>query len=207
MHYTSRQDFPGTLPDTKTQYCWHCKSPGAQKTGTDPVEHACAVCGRTSPRVLIHDPNMQAYFDDNGRLVHESCGFILVRRDGKLLLFKRTKFPYLLTIPAGHLEQGEDPAVCAVRETEEEVGVTPTESVELFNGTIEGDSCLGGADIHLWYAYGSLLGDDASVKLDGEGSSWGWYDRAELNAENTVQPLLYLLADKEVIDKLQRLTA
>jgi ADP-ribose pyrophosphatase YjhB (NUDIX family) len=148
---------------------------------------------------------MQMHFDNNGRLIHESCGVIITNRAGKLLLFKRTKFPYLLTIPAGHLEIGEAPLTCAGRETEEEIGVRPENLIELFVGDIEGDSCLGGADIHHWYAYGCVVDDAIKVQLDGEGLSWGWYDKQDLSSKNTVQPVMYLIGKDEVTRRLDGL--
>lgn len=202
MTYTSRHDFPETLPDAKTQYCWQCKAPGAYKAGTDPVRYQCDACGQASERVLIYDPNMQQYFDEQDRLVHESCGVFIQRADGKLLLFQRTKFPYLLTIPAGHLEQGEDPLEAAIRETEEEVGIRPDELTLLYKGTIEPEPCLGGADIHHWHAYACRVEGDNHVQLDEEGSGWGWYSTNNLTDENTVQPVMYLLRQEAVLKKL-----
>jgi ADP-ribose pyrophosphatase YjhB (NUDIX family) len=203
MRYTSRQDFPPIFPSTKTQYCWQCKTPGAVKIGTDPVTYDCQACGRQSERVLIFDPNMQMHFDDKARLVHESCGVFVTRADGKLLLFKRTKFPYLLTIPAGHMEIGEAADDCARRETEEEVGISPGTLTRAYTGDIVGDSCLGGADIHHWHAYACLAEAAAEIRLDAEGSAWNWYDIGELTAENTVQPVMFLLQDSAVRGALE----
>lgn len=45
-------------------------------------------------------------------------------KDGKIILVKQHRFPhgYVLEIPAGTLEKGEDVKVCAFRELEEETG-------------------------------------------------------------------------------------
>lgn len=196
MNYTKRSDFPAELPDKKTQYCWICHSSGAIRRDQDGiVSYFCDTCGASSPRVLIYDPQMIAWFDGKDRLVHESCGVFLKRSDEKLLLFKRTKFPYLLTIPAGHLEINEQPDLCAIRETEEEVGLKVAEIKKVFEGNIEGDSCLGGADIHKWHAYVADINptQENDIKLDEEGSGWDWYDISDLNKENTVQPVLYII--------------
>ncbi len=198
MPYTRRSDFPDTLPVIQTYYCWTCHAPGASRRDLDDgtVAYTCSICGGQSARVLIHDPIMSAWFDDQERLVHESCGIFITRGDGKLLLFQRTKFPYLLTIPAGHLEAGEAPDVCAVRECKEEVGIEASQVRNVFEGTIEGDSCLGGADIHKWHAYETTIDSiqEAAIQLDEEGSSWGWYSQNELHSDNTVYPVLHLLA-------------
>ncbi|MBX6334239.1 NUDIX hydrolase [Candidatus Saccharibacteria bacterium] len=141
---------------------------------------------------------MQQYFDEQDRLVHESCGVFLIKADSKLLLFRRTKFPYLLTIPAGHLVIGEDPKTAALRETREEVGIALSRLEKIFEGVIEGDSCQGGADIHHWNAFAGVVDNTVNVTLDSEGTSWGWFDRRELTEHNTVQPVLHLLAQEKV---------
>lgn len=202
MKYTTRQKFPAALPQSKIWYCWHCGAAGAQKTEGG---YMCTAYGHTEERVLIYDPNMAMSFDEKDRLVHESAGVIVVRDDGKVLLFKRTKFPRLLTIPAGHIEVGENALVAASREMEEEIGVSPEKLVLLFDGDIAGDSCVGGADIHHWHAYGYKMEGNEKVHLDEEGSSWGWYTSHELSEENTVMPVLYLLRQNDVVEGLRGL--
>lgn len=199
MNYTTRKDFPEILPKIKTFYCWTCRSTDVFKeTAADGVvNYICKDCGESTPRVLIYDSNMQQHFDGQDRLVHESCGIFLVNKNRKVLLFKRLKYPYLLTIPAGHLEVGESPSGCAIRETFEEVGVVVNNLELVFCGDIEGDSCLGGADIHHWNAYITRIDDDFKVKLDEEGCGWGWYDTSDLKITNTVRPVLILLSKLE----------
>jgi 8-oxo-dGTP pyrophosphatase MutT (NUDIX family) len=203
--YTNRSDFPEQLPTTKTQYCWQCHAPGAYKIEGERVAYACKKLDEISDRVLIYDPNMQAHFDKQKRLVHESCGVFLVGPSGDLLLFKRRKYPFLLSIPAGHLELGEQPDRCAARETEEEVGIHVGNLSLLFTGNIVGDRCLGGADIHHWNAYGALIAHDVQAQLDGEGSSWGWYNPTALTRKNTVQPVIYLLQRPGIREKIMEL--
>lgn len=208
MSFTVRSDFPAILPTEHTDYCFSC-----HQTGTTVARQvdgkkmfSCSACGKTNQRLLIYDPAMVSYFDTQQRLVHESCGVIPVRTDGKLLLFERVKYPFLLTIPAGHLEPGEDVMVCAGREMAEEIGITPTELEQIFAGAIEGDSCMGGADIHFWHAYIAVLDTTVTPSLTGdEGQKWGWYSLDELTESNTVQPLLHILADETVRQKLLNL--
>lgn len=61
-------------------------------------------------------------------VVHRGSAVIVpVFDDGTLALVKQYRHAagkYLLEIPAGSLEKGEDPKTCARRELEEEVGVT-----------------------------------------------------------------------------------
>jgi 8-oxo-dGTP diphosphatase len=53
--------------------------------------------------------------------------YMLLERDGRLLLLRRVKdaayAPLLLCPPSGHVEQGEDVATAVIRETAEETGI------------------------------------------------------------------------------------
>ena len=56
---------------------------------------------------------------------HPGGASVVYVREGKILLVRQFRYPYLeetLEIPAGKLEKGEDPAVTAARELEEEAG-------------------------------------------------------------------------------------
>jgi ADP-ribose pyrophosphatase len=51
-----------------------------------------------------------------------------VTDDGKIILVKQFRYPFkekVLELPAGKLDEGEDPQICAVRELEEETGYKP----------------------------------------------------------------------------------
>lgn len=53
---------------------------------------------------------------------------VAVKDDGKIILVKQFRHPLqqaILELPAGKLDKGEDPQVCAVRELEEETGYKP----------------------------------------------------------------------------------
>ena len=57
---------------------------------------------------------------------HPGGACVLYVRDGKILLVRQFRYVYgeeLLEIPAGKLNPGEDPAVTAARELEEETGL------------------------------------------------------------------------------------
>jgi phage-related protein (TIGR01555 family) len=76
--------------------------------------------------------------DSNG-----SCG-VLIIKDGKVLTGVRLN-DYgrgLICGPGGHIEDGETARDAAIRETQEEFGITPTELIELGTGPEEPDSKL-----------------------------------------------------------------
>ena len=57
---------------------------------------------------------------------HKGGSAVLVEKDGKILFVKQFRYAYkkeLLEIPAGKLDEGEDPMVTARRELEEECGI------------------------------------------------------------------------------------
>ena len=59
---------------------------------------------------------------------HPGGACVLFVREGKILLVRQFRYAYgeeLLEIPAGKLNPGEDPAVTAARELEEETGYIP----------------------------------------------------------------------------------
>ena len=66
---------------------------------------------------------------------HSGGSAVLYVEDGKVLLVKQFRYAYgkeIYEIPAGKLEKGEDPAVTAKRELEEETGYVAKNLKELF---------------------------------------------------------------------------
>lgn len=60
-------------------------------------------------------------------------GIIPLTRDNKVLMVRQYRYPMeeeLLEIPAGKLDEGEDPLTCAVRELSEETGCTAGEYID-----------------------------------------------------------------------------
>ena len=67
---------------------------------------------------------------------HSGGSAVVCERDGKILMVKQFRYPYgeeILEIPAGKLNQGEDPAKTALRELEEEGGVKAERVEKLFD--------------------------------------------------------------------------
>ena len=55
-----------------------------------------------------------------------SAGYVILRDEGKVLLMKRQNTGFrdgYWSVPAGHVDQGEDLKTATVRETKEEIGV------------------------------------------------------------------------------------
>ncbi len=67
---------------------------------------------------------------------HSGGSAILCEKDGKILLVKQFRYPYgevIYEIPAGKLNEGEDPAQTAIRELEEEGGIIADKVEKLFD--------------------------------------------------------------------------
>lgn len=91
---------------------------------------------------------------------------------------------------------GEASKEAAIRETKEEVGIDLPDAKLIFAGLIKQDECMGGADIHQWYLYLSKV-ETAEVKLDDEGSRFGWFTLDNL-PDNITFPVRYLLGQNAV---------
>lgn len=64
------------------------------------------------------------------------AGIVALDEDGRILLVEQYRAPYdevTLEIPAGKLEPGEDPAICAERELSEETGGTAEKIIPFGN--------------------------------------------------------------------------
>ncbi|MFZ2593359.1 MAG: NUDIX hydrolase [Minisyncoccia bacterium] len=195
---TTRDAFPEVLPTVSTRYCFSCGADAvsSQKSG-DVTKYLCATCGVVSDRFLTWDPILKATFDANNRLVHYGGGAFVRNPEGKFLLIRQAKFPFLWTIPGGHLEVGEDPKLCALREVQEETSLIMTDMTMLFEGVLEGDSCVGGADVHFWYLYlGTAKG--TVVTQDAEVTGSRWVSLSEIDTTTITYPLQFFLANDSV---------
>ena len=67
---------------------------------------------------------------------HSGGSAVYCEKDGKILLVKQFRYPYkeeLYEIPAGKLNQGEDPMQTAIRELEEEGGIRAKRVEKMFD--------------------------------------------------------------------------
>ena len=104
------------------------------------------VNGKEAWREVVHHPGASAVvaIDDDRRIIMEKQ-------------FRYALNDYLLEIPAGKLDAGEDPLVCAKRELEEETGIVASEWISL--GTIATSPGFCNEVIHLYVAKGLSKGE------------------------------------------------
>ena len=104
------------------------------------------VNGKEAWREVVHHPGASAIvaIDEENRIIMEKQ-------------FRYALSDYLLEIPAGKLDKGEDPLVCAKRELEEETGIIASEWISL--GTIATSPGFCNEVIHLYVAKGLSKGE------------------------------------------------
>lgn len=104
------------------------------------------VNGKEAWREVVHHPGASAV--------------VAIDEDNRIIMEKQFRYAlndYLLEIPAGKLDAGEDPLVCAKRELEEETGIIASEWISL--GTIATSPGFCNEVIHLYIAKGLSKGE------------------------------------------------
>ena len=104
------------------------------------------VNGKEAWREVVHHPGASAV--------------VAIDEDNRIIMEKQFRYAlndYLLEIPAGKLDAGEDPLVCAKRELEEETGIIASEWIGL--GTIATSPGFCNEVIHLYVAKGLSKGE------------------------------------------------
>ena len=103
------------------------------------------VNGKEAWREVVHHPGASAV--------------VAIDEDNRIIMEKQFRYAlndYLLEIPAGKLDAGEDPLVCAKRELEEETGIIASEWISL--GSIATSPGFCNEVIHLYVAKGLSKG-------------------------------------------------
>jgi len=77
----------------------------------------------------------------------------LIKKEGKILLLFRKKFPIGWAPPAGHIEEGETPDAALIREIQEEVGLRIISSKLLIGQKEFPNSCSRGYKKHDWWVF------------------------------------------------------
>ena len=132
---------------------------------------------------------------DDDHLYRRGVGVMLLNRDGKVFVAARVDNPDdAWQMPQGGMDEGEEPWATALRELEEETGITPglVEKIaecperlrydlpEEWRGKVWGGKWRG--QLQHWFL-ARFLGSDEDVRLDRhdpEFRDWKWVDPAEV---------------------------
>ncbi len=149
----------------------------------------------TNNRAFIFSPTTKWDFAEHGELRHYTVGAILWRKYGnekQYCLFRRRTHPIgYYTIPAGHLEMGEEPEEAVLREIYEETKLKILSIEYLLQEELR-DECRQGADYHLWYLY--LCQCDGEPQISEEADIIRWFTREEIiNDLKLTKPTGYFL--------------
>lgn len=139
------------------------------------------------------------YYKENGEVIHRSVGALIIN-DGAVLLLKRRKYPYKYSIPAGHLEQGENPDKAVKREVMEETGIKAEVEAfkEVFRGKID-DPCRRGCDIHDWNLYALKLSERPELASNEEAEYLEWIDLEEVEEKELTAPTRKFLVERDLL--------
>ncbi|HET6747433.1 MAG TPA: NUDIX domain-containing protein [Candidatus Saccharimonadales bacterium] len=150
-------------------YCLYCGQESPRSGLREKrLAYECKACGRRHTRALIIDPGVRWWCDETGEYWHETAGIFLSNNQGEFLFFERTRHPFGLTVPAGHVDTGELEMTTARRELGEEAGVLLPNSAfrHVVSEAIYGDECRRGADVHRWHIFTAKLPSHLSIIVD-----------------------------------------
>ena len=156
-----------------------CHSPGLSPLKQDNVDYfACSHCGHVEDRVMATGG---IYIEWLGpwQPKHHSVGALIFHKD-KFLVIERRVWPYKHGVPAGHVDEGEDPMEAIVREVLEELGTdVKSASVVAHEDHLVGDRCRKGADVHAWTLFECEVDTDEVRNASDEASKVMWLTPAE----------------------------
>jgi 8-oxo-dGTP pyrophosphatase MutT (NUDIX family) len=193
-----RVKLPVTLTNDNVvhQYCIRCQAETVDRILRDNrTFYHCRTCGTTSDRSIVIDPGIVWWIDKHsGEYWHESVGTVVTDGHGRMLLFRRTIFPFADTIPAGHLDTGEQPRMAAVRELKEEAGIeVPEVHLVLITEEDVNEPCRRGSDHHRWHLYRTTVNPNVELKQNDEGQELRWVDFEQVDKLKLVTPLAHFV--------------
>lgn len=185
------------LSNKEGQFCIECFSKTVERVlEAGLTYYHCGSCGKTLERSLVIDNHIVWWVDGvTKEYWHESVGIFIFNLKNKALFFKRTIYPFALTIPAGHLDADEDAQTASKRELFEETGIEITaDNINFFSEEdVIGDKCRRGADNHKWHLYTTRVKSIATPKINDEGVKPVWLPLEEALQKEPVYPVKYFI--------------
>lgn len=177
------------------QFCPECHSENISDiVDQGRTYYQCAACGKISPRLVIIDPKVKYWVDEATKEYwHESVGIFVFNKNNEALFFKRILFPFVYTIPAGHLDFDENIEEAVKRELFEETEIK-IDQVKLFSEEdVLNDQCRRGADNHRWHLFVARLEGESEIKINREGLEPVWLSLPEALKKELSVPVKYFI--------------
>lgn len=153
------------------KFCVRCGTQMEQAERFGRIRPVCPQCG------WIHFTNPKV------------AAAVLVEQDGRVLLVRRVNEPFrgLWTLPAGFVDEGEDPARAAERECVEETNLVIRSTKVL--DVIAGREHPRGADFIIVYV-GEIIGGELCAGDDADAAEWFDYQNLPPLAFRATQVIL-----------------
>lgn len=177
------------------QFCPECHSENIKRADQEgKTYYHCDSCQGTFPRMIVIDPAIKWWTTEPDKEYwHESVGIFVFNERNEALFFERIMYPFAYSVPAGHLDQGEDPGEAVIRELFEETGIKIDQAKLFSEEDIIGDECRRGADSHKWHLYTAKIGSTDSIELNDEGIKPSWLSLEQALDRNLVYPIRFLI--------------
>ena len=117
---------------------------------------------------------------------------VYIMYNDEVLMFKRSetkkKFPGFWSIPGGHIDEGEDPLVAAIREVKEETGIDVTPN-NLTLKVVAMHHHIDRKEMYVVFAFVATINQRVTPKENVEEGSAHWVKKLEmLQKENVFEP-------------------
>lgn len=186
------------------EYCAKCQEETPEKISEGgQTLYICHHCGEKSARAIIIDPQVKWWVDQKTKEYwHESVGVFVFDQAGRVLFFEHARYAFAFTIPAGHLDVGENSETAAKRELAEETGLK-LERIQFFcREDIARDQCRRGAGSHIWNVYTASVKNLPDVQMSSEGVRPVWLTLEEAKSKELTSAVRYLI--EKYSDSLRR---
>ncbi len=120
---------------------------------------------------------------------------VYIFHEDSLLMFKRSetkkKFPGFWSLPGGHIDEGEDPLAAALREVNEETGVTIS-SDDIKLKVVAMHHHIDRGELYVAFAFAARINSEPKMLIQSEEGTSHWVKKSEaLELENVFPPIKY----------------
>jgi 8-oxo-dGTP diphosphatase len=120
---------------------------------------------------------------------------VYIFHNDSLLMFKRSenkkKFPGFWSLPGGHIDEGEDPLAAAIREVQEETGVSITPK-DIKLKVVAMHNHIDRKELYVAFAFATRITGDPQLTNNTEEGTSHWVEKKKaMKLENVFPPIRY----------------